>query len=176
MSKRNAERNEQTVSKKPKVEENPTDFIEEVDELFFLMVQSDYLQGFQLMYGMGKGRDQLKGVEWFEKAARNDHALAKVHLARALALGESIKEDREKAEQLGSEAYGEITVKAGQGDADAQLCLGELLFEGLGISEDKQQAIEWFEKAAKQGNAVAQNNLGFVFSYGIGARKIPYYL
>jgi TPR repeat protein len=38
-----------------------------------------------------------------------------------------------------------------------------MYYDGKGVFIDYQQATNWFLKAAKQGNAIAQNNLGEMF-------------
>jgi uncharacterized protein len=43
--------------------------------------------------------------------------------------------------------------------ASAQSPIGNLYDEGNGVAQDYQKAMEWYLKAADQGNASAQNNL-----------------
>jgi hypothetical protein len=50
--------------------------------------------------------------------------------------------------------------KAQEGDAAAQLYVGEIFEKGLGSQVDYQAAAQWYEKAANQGNFQAQLNLG----------------
>ena len=50
--------------------------------------------------------------------------------------------------------------RAVQGDAVAQFCLGYMYKHGKGVLPDLQRAIEWYTKAAEQGYAFAQNDLG----------------
>jgi len=40
--------------------------------------------------------------------------------------------------------------------------------QGLGISQDYTEAIKWYRKAAEQGYASAQNNLGVIHQKGMG--------
>ena len=46
---------------------------------------------------------------------------------------------------------------AKQGNADAQYNLARMYFNGNGVTEDIQKALDWFQKAAEQGNTEAQN-------------------
>ena len=41
----------------------------------------------------------------------------------------------------------------------------------MGVEQDYTKAKEWFEKAAEQGNANAQNNLGNLYENGLGVEK-----
>lgn len=52
--------------------------------------------------------------------------------------------------------------------ASAQNYLGTLYASGHGVKENQQQAAFWYERAAKQGFAPAQFNLGFMKLYGAG--------
>lgn len=57
---------------------------------------------------------------------------------------------------------------AEQDNAAAQNYLGTLYASGHGVKENQQQAALWYERAAKQGFAPAQFNLGFLKLYGAG--------
>ena len=58
--------------------------------------------------------------------------------------------------------------KAQEGDASAQLYVGEIFEKGLGAQTDYQAAAQWYEKAANQGNFQAQLNLGHLYEKGLG--------
>lgn len=58
--------------------------------------------------------------------------------------------------------------KAQEGDAAAQLYVGEIFEKGLGAQSDYQAAAQWYEKAANQGNFQAQLNLGHLYEKGLG--------
>ena len=42
---------------------------------------------------------------------------------------------------------------------------------GQGVAQDYKQALAWFQKAANQGDAKAQNNLGFMYQNGFGVAQ-----
>ena len=68
-------------------------------------------------------------------------------------------------------AAGELeTIKkaAEQGDVEAQLKLGFMYDQGIGVPEDDAEAVRWYQMAAEQGHARAQSNLGFMYDRGIG--------
>ena len=58
--------------------------------------------------------------------------------------------------------------KAEQGDAEAQLRLGWMYYEGEGVPQDFVEAVKWYRKAAKQEYADAQYNLGWMYRKGDG--------
>jgi TPR repeat protein len=68
-------------------------------------------------------------------------------------------------------AYWEWTVAAEQGDAVAQLFLGQMFFEGLGVLQDYKVAKMWFEKSASNNISMAQNNLGSIYENGKGVAQ-----
>ncbi|EET45191.1 Sel1 repeat protein [Neisseria sicca ATCC 29256] len=43
--------------------------------------------------------------------------------------------------------------------------------KGQGVRQDDKQAVYWYRKAAEQGNAKAQYNLGLMYANGKGARQ-----
>jgi hypothetical protein len=61
--------------------------------------------------------------------------------------------------------------KAEEGDATAQLYVGQIYEKGLGQPADYQAAAKWYRKAAEQGNAQAQINLGALYEKGLGVGK-----
>ena len=60
---------------------------------------------------------------------------------------------------------------ADQGNADAQLALGNLYGQGQGVPQDNATALLWFRKAADQGNLEAENDVGFFYLTGMGAAQ-----
>jgi hypothetical protein len=65
-----------------------------------------------------------------------------------------------------------VTPLAEQGNADAQLALGWMYFNGRPPPKDTPQALKWWGKAADQDNASAQNLMGREFEFGWGGNPI----
>ena len=61
--------------------------------------------------------------------------------------------------------------KAQEGDAAAQLYVGEIFEKGLGAQTDFAAAAQWYEKSASQGNFQAQLNLGHLYEKGLGVTQ-----
>lgn len=61
--------------------------------------------------------------------------------------------------------------QAKQGDAEAQVKVGEIYEKGLGGMADPKLAAEWYLKAAEQGNSQAQINLGYLYEKGLGVKQ-----
>ena len=53
---------------------------------------------------------------------------------------------------------------AKEGDPKAQFNVGLIYATGKGVNKDTYQAMQWYQKAAKQGNTAAQYNLAKLFS------------
>lgn len=61
--------------------------------------------------------------------------------------------------------------QAKNGNAEAQVVLGEIYEKGLGDLADAALAAKWYRKAAEQGNSRAQINLGHLYEKGLGVKK-----
>lgn len=66
------------------------------------------------------------------------------------------------------EAVKWYTLAAEQGNAEAQLKLGEFYYKGQDVPKDNFEAIKWFRLAAAQGHAKAQFMLGTSYQFGNG--------
>jgi len=62
---------------------------------------------------------------------------------------------------------------AESGEVKAQYKLGDMYYNGEGVSKDNNKAFKWYEKAALQGDADAQYELGSMYSSGAGVPKDP---
>jgi uncharacterized protein len=54
------------------------------------------------------------------------------------------------------------------GNAQAQLELGDLYYHGHGVKESDEEALRWYERAARQGLTQAQFQAGNMYAYGLG--------
>ena len=52
--------------------------------------------------------------------------------------------------------------------AKAQFNLGELYANGWGVPQNDIEALKWFQRAAEQGDVLAQNRLGMMYEFGLG--------
>lgn len=58
----------------------------------------------------------------------------------------------------------DLMVKAAAGDQKAQLYLARAYDSGHGVKQNINEAEKWYEAAALQGNAEAQNSLGSLYA------------
>lgn len=74
-----------------------------------------------------------------------------------------------------AKAIGEWRPLAQGGDPDAQFNMGQAYKLGRGVKSDPTAAIDWYRKAAAQGHARAEDNLGLLmFQQGERAGALPY--
>ena len=56
-------------------------------------------------------------------------------------------------------------------DAYSQSIIGFMYSKGLGVEQDNEQAVCWFELAASQGDTYSQVNLGMLYANGLGVEQ-----
>ena len=64
--------------------------------------------------------------------------------------------------------FNNLLMKAKEGDPTSQFQLAWLFYDGDGVEQSYTKAIEWFKKAAGQGNVDAQFNIGRMYEGGTG--------
>jgi len=69
------------------------------------------------------------------------------------------------------EAFKWYEKAANMGNANAQAELGNMYFEGKGVSQNYQKALKWYRKAATKGFSDAQYNLGVMYANGYGVKQ-----
>lgn len=60
----------------------------------------------------------------------------------------------------------QLQAKAEGGDSSAQVRLGKAYLDGNGVPQNDALAFKWFRKAADQGDAAAENELGIIYRMG----------
>jgi len=80
------------------------------------------------------------------------------------ALGEDVQDEPVPE----PEAVMALRRSAEQGDASAQVRLGDMYYNGEEVSQDYAAAAEWYRRSAEQGNAAAQFQLGNMYRVGLG--------
>jgi TPR repeat protein len=78
--------------------------------------------------------------------------------------------DLEKKQNY-AEAMRWYRVAAAQGNALAQVGIGNLYGMGKGVPQDYGEALRWYRLAAAQGNIEAKNDLGFFYMNGWGVAQ-----
>ena len=114
--------------------------------------------GYCYEHGIGVTIDERKAVEWYKKAAEQGLAAAQYNLGNCYLNGIGVTQDTKNAKEL-------YTKAAEQGLAAAQYKLGNIN-ELLALLSDYKKsdkyvkiAVEWYKKAAEQGDEKAKEAL-----------------
>ena len=75
------------------------------------------------------------------------------------------------ADKLPAAFGAELRAAAAKGDPAAQYEVAARFAEGRGVPQNLTEAVEWFERAAKQGLVPAQFRLGGLYEKGLGVKK-----
>lgn len=102
---------------------------------------------------------------WLRKAAEMNDSEALCHLGGAYLHGSGVEQDDVMAVNLYKKA---ILV---DGNADALLDLGLAYIYGNGVPRNDDHAASLMLRAARQGNAAAQNNMGYLCREGRGVKR-----
>ena len=131
-------------------------------------------------FGNGVSKDYSEAEKWYRKAAAQGNAKAREGLERIGASKRTATAsniDVEYAASMGkqcylcqrySEAVMWFMVAAEHGNAEAELFLGSLASQGLGMEKDPVRGAMYYRSAAEKGNAMAQCFLGNCYASGIG--------
>lgn len=121
------------------------------------------------LYARGEGveEDDLTALEWFKKAAEMDYPDALYTIGNAYSFGNY-------GLQIDYGASFSYCLRAAQlGNAKAMFAIGNMYDRGIGIAEDKELAVQWYQKASMLGNASATYNLASKYLNGEAVQEDP---
>ena len=111
--------------------------------------EAQFMMGAMYNSGQGVARDYVEAVKWFLNAAEQGHTQAQYNLGRMYQNGRGVQQDAPCGPR--------------------QISLWELMYANRqGVPQDYIEAEKWYRKAAEQGDASAQNNLGLMYHEGQG--------
>ena len=113
------------------------------------------------MVGEVVEQDLEESTKWFMKAAEQNNAEALDRVGGAYLHGAGVKQDFAMAA-----AYYKKSIIA-DGYPDALLDLGLAYLKGEGVPKDENHGVSLMLRAAKQGNAAAQYNMGYIYRAGV---------
>lgn len=115
--------------------------------------------------GTGVAPDAAKVIEWWGKAAAQEHRMAQHNLALLLI--------ERGGEQNLRDAAGWLTHAAEAGFVPSQYTLAKIYASGIAVERDDARALALFERAGEAGFVKAQYNLGKIYRDGIGVEADP---
>ena len=128
---------------------------------------------------------RAKAMSLYEAAALQGHMPSVLHLAYALRAGEAMHDPshdlnalpiprktvrRSTAPHL-VRSVNFFRIAADKGYPSAQFELGQMFAQGLGVTQQFEEAAHWYLLAAAQGHRQAQFHLGFLYSHGQGVEQ-----
>ncbi len=123
-----------------------------------------FLTGEKYYFGQGVPQDYAEAVNWFRKAAVQNHAQAQYILGVCYESGNGVAVDEVEAVKWYRKA-------AEQNHAQAQYIMGDCYESGDGVAVDEVEAVKWYRKAAEQNHAQAQYQLGECYRRGQGVTQ-----
>lgn len=127
---------------------------------------AQYQLGLIYEEGLGTQQDRRLAASLYNIAAYRDHPKAQFHFAYLLWEGidrASTNSERYAARDWFSLASRQLLEMAGEGDPEAQYMLGYLYGTGKAFAIDRAESKIWFHRAAEQGHAKAQYELGRLY-------------
>ncbi|MGD8941278.1 MAG: tetratricopeptide repeat protein [Gammaproteobacteria bacterium] len=126
------------------------------------------------MYSQGEGTpiDHQLAFHWYQQAALQGYPLAIQYVAQGYETGVGVAKNADEARRWYSIAASELDVFAQKGDPGSQNRLAALYEQGKGVKVNPQAALAWYKKAAFQGLADAQYNLGRLLAFGDVERNL----
>ena len=103
-----------------------------------------------------------QAVQLFKKLSDRRNVVAETYYAVALIAGKDIKANTPAAFSIVNKNLPMLRKMALSGDTEAQLVLGKIYADGDGVNRDDAQSKNWIRKAAEQGYAPAQFQLGYI--------------
>ena len=165
--------------------------------------ESQYRLGEMYLNGEGVVQSDMEAIKWYKKAAEQGHAKAQKDLNYYWTFEEETTQENDNESKGGADAqctlddmyriakkdYDQAVASSKKGKymeaflfyknaaehgyAKAQLELGNLYYQGQGVTQSSNEAVKWYRKAAEQGDADAQCNLDDMYRTG-GALEEEY--
>ena len=105
-------------------------------------------QAWKYDQGLGTPIDTPRAVSLYRQSAAQGNPLARARLSRIYFTGNGVVADRAEAERQAKGILPELLKAAEAGDAIAQVSVGSLYADGLGVARDSEAAVAWVRRAA----------------------------
>lgn len=134
--------------------------------------------GYRHLFGVDAPKDCQRALMYYNPVAEKVVAAAQRSGGRGTLFEKTRLTDasaRSGHKLLGGDdddIIGYYQYSAERGSADAQLTLGQLAFHGArGLPQDPALALQYYLRAAENGEAAAHGHIGHMYAQGIGARQ-----
>ena len=120
--------------------------------------------------GMGTEQNSSEALAWFLKSADGKNAYAAYQAGKMLFEGQSVPQDKERAEKLYSDAIiGFLQIEKDKPNAQLEYRIASMYLNGIGTGANTQQALKWFSQSAENGNAFAAYQTAKILKTGTAA-------
>ena len=131
---------------------------------------AQYNLGCCYTFGRGVNKDYVEAVKWYRKAVERGCVEAE---AKVNAIEQELRDQKER--QKTEREFAALYRAAERGDAESQFNLAESYYNGINVTQSRDNAIKWYRKAAEQGHLIAARKIGEVcgdtkFLYKLGER------
>lgn len=143
---------------------------------------AEYNLGYMYQNGNGIPQDIVKAAKWYEAAAEQGKPEAQFSIGSMYEAGYGVGRDVAKAvrwyraaaskgqkdaeDRLQDPVLQLFCRATEQGDAVAQVSLGDMYSNGQGVGQDYNEALRWYRMAAEQGNTAAQLSITMLYGEG----------
>lgn len=136
---------------------------------------AQYYLGFCYQSGCGVNRVPRTAIEHFQQAASQGLAVAQTALGdcyHTLIVLDKEVNNRSAVKQYYAQGIAYYRLAAAQGLAEAQLRLGSCYDSGIGVDQNNQKALEFYQQAANQDLPEALGALSWIYLFGrLGVQK-----
>ena len=133
---------------------------------------NEYKLARQYLFGQGMEKDFAEAYALFQLEASSGNALAHHDLGYMHQYGLGVEESMDEAQVWYGKAYRAFCAAEREKSTPyLQYRIGKLHRDGHGTAQDYEQAAQWFERAAGEGNQYAQYSLGGLHQRGLGVEQ-----
>lgn len=118
--------------------------------------------GMALFYGTEMPINQERGLLLIQRSVQQGHPIGQAVLCRIQSSGRLGDAEIANGEALCSKSFAAVYARS-QTDILAQSHLGALYLGGVHVEENLSEAEKWLRMAARKGDVMSQNNLGFIY-------------
>ena len=134
--------------------------------------EAQYLLASCYKDGYGVAANDTLALYWGRKSAQQNHPAGLYFLAYCYETAKGVSRNTGNSEQLYKLAFDVALPLANRGDASSQFVVGKIFDYGNGgVKQNQETAVRWYTRAADQGYAGAQFNLGSCFELGEGVNQ-----
>lgn len=127
--------------------------------------ESEFQIGLSFYYGVGHSTvDEIRALQFFRSAAEQGHPIASAYVGLSYFNGWGGNHfDNVEAIRCVKKSMPHLANLAEMGNDDAALIFGWALCEGIGVVMDKDRALAFWERCAKNGNPEALVEIGALY-------------